>query len=67
MQFWERLSEFLCTKKQELLLLLFKTLDRPKLEYCMQAWKPHLKTTTVCLKGTKKVENWIKLHWKRET
>jgi len=54
MQFWERLSEFLCTKKQELLLLLFKTLDRPKLEYCMQAWKPHLKNDYGVFKRYKK-------------
>jgi len=33
---------FLC-KSKELILQLYKSLIRPKLEYCIQAWKPYFK------------------------
>jgi len=34
---------FLC-KDKELILQLYKSLIRPGLEYCIQAWRPYLKT-----------------------
>jgi len=33
---------FLC-KDKELILKLYKSLVRPRLEYCIQAWRPYLK------------------------
>jgi len=33
---------FLC-KSKELILQLYKSLIRPKLEYCIQAWRPYFK------------------------
>jgi len=30
-------------KSKELILQLYKSLLRPKLEYCIQAWRPYLK------------------------
>ena len=33
---------FLC-KDNELILQLYKSLVRPRLEYCIQAWRPYLK------------------------
>ena len=32
---------FLC-KDKELILQLYKSLVRPRLEYCIQAWRPYL-------------------------
>jgi len=34
-------STFLC-KDKELILQLYKSLVRPRLEYCIQAWRPYL-------------------------
>jgi len=34
---------FLC-KCKELILQLYESLIRPKLEYCIQAWRPYLET-----------------------
>jgi len=33
---------FIC-KNKNLMLQLYKSLVRPKLEYCIQAWRPYLK------------------------
>jgi len=30
-------------KDKELILQLYKSLVRPRLEYCIQAWRPYLK------------------------
>ena len=30
-------------KEKELIILLYKTIVRPHLEYCIQAWRPHCK------------------------
>jgi len=35
-------TTFLC-KDKELILQLYKSLVRPRLEYCIQAWRPYLK------------------------
>ena len=36
------LRTLLC-KAKELILQLYKSLVRPRLEYCIQAWRPYLK------------------------
>ena len=30
-------------KEKELIILLYKTIVRPRLEYCIQVWRPHHK------------------------
>ena len=30
-------------KEKELIITLYKTIDRPHLEYCIQAWRPYRK------------------------
>jgi len=37
---------FVC-KSKELILQLYKSLIRPKLEYCIQAWRPYLKNINI--------------------
>ena len=39
---------FVC-KKKSLLVPMYKTLVRPHLDYCMQAWRPHLQKDIVLL------------------
>jgi len=44
---------FFC-KDKELILQLYKSLVTPRLEYCIQAWRPYLKKDINVLKGYKK-------------
>jgi len=46
-------TTFLC-KDKELILQLCKSLVRPRLEYCIQAWGPYLKKDINVLEGYKK-------------
>ena len=39
---------FMCINK-EVIILLYKTLVRPKLEFCIQAWSPHLQKDVTLL------------------
>ena len=42
-QHWELYEDTLKVKKKNVIVKLYKTLVRPKLEYCVQAWCPYLK------------------------
>ena len=37
------ISRTFVSRKKEVILSLYKTLVRPHLKYCVQAWRPHLK------------------------
>ena len=39
---------------QQILLLLFKSLVRPHLEYCVQAWRPHLQKDIDLIEGVQR-------------
>ena len=43
---------FTCKKK--IILNMYKSLVRPHLEYCVQAWRPHLKKDINCLEKVQK-------------
>ena len=58
---------FVC-KKKSLLVSLYKTLIRPHLDYCMQAWRPHLQKDIVVLervqrRATRMIEECKKLEY----
>ena len=37
------ISRTFVTRSKEVMMTLYKSLVRPHLEYCVQAWRPHLK------------------------
>ena len=37
------ISRTFVTRTKEVMMTLYKSLVRPHLEYCVQAWRPHLK------------------------
>ena len=50
-------------KSKEIMLPLYKSMVRPHLDYCIQAWKPHLRRDVdrlekVTRRATKMIEGW---------
>ena len=42
------ISRTFTSRDKGTILLLFKSLVRPHLEYCIQAWRPYLQRTLIC-------------------
>ena len=49
------------------LLPLYKSLVRPHLEYCMQAWSPHLRKCIDLLEGVQRRATRMLLRWDKHT
>ena len=54
-------------KTIDYLLPLYKSLARPHLEYCMQAWRPHLKKDIDLLEGDHRRATGVILGWDKHS
>ena len=52
------IKRYFTDRSQSTLIPLYKSLDRPHLEYCCSVWNPHFRKYIELVKGVQNVGNW---------